>query len=86
MDERVLAWEGNVDADAGLDENVAVCMEAVQRFLNVIESITGDRVLPDEITEVHKSCNTLDHFPRNMASDCCEVNLVGMSSESVRGG
>jgi hypothetical protein len=54
--------------------------------LNVVESITGDRVLPDEITEVHKSCNTLDHFPRNMAGDCCEVNLVGMSSESVHGG
>jgi hypothetical protein len=67
MNERVLAWEGDVNTNPRLDEDVTVV-----KTVNVFGRYG---ITTHDIAKVKKCCDTLDHVCRDMSGNCTKINL-----------
>lgn len=75
MDEGVLTGKGNIDANPGLDEYLAMEVEPGKRDFEFMEPVGIERIAPRQIAEIHESGHTFHHFGWNVAGDSCDVNL-----------
>jgi hypothetical protein len=75
MDHGVLARQRDCNADTGSYENVTVGVEASQGVLDLIQGVGGYRIPPYKITKVEECRHASEHCWRDMAGNCCEINL-----------
>ena len=72
----MLAWKGDVDSHATFHKDMSVPMETVEGVLNPRKVVCGDSIPADEVTEVHKCRETLDHVGGEVARDGGEIDLL----------
>jgi hypothetical protein len=75
VDDAVLAWEGNVFANAGVNEDLTILMKALERGLHVCEGLGVNGVAPSDVTEFQEGGKRLDDVRWNNACDGREVDL-----------
>jgi hypothetical protein len=54
MDERVLAWEGDVNASTHLYEDVAVLMELIKRISKTVKVLSRYSITAHDVAEVEE--------------------------------
>jgi hypothetical protein len=58
------------------NKHLAMDMELIQDMLQFSKIICSDSIAPHNVAEVQESSQALDHFRRDMASNCSKVDLV----------
>jgi hypothetical protein len=81
--ERVLSGKGyTLSGDTGCaNKYLTMGVEPIQGILQFNKVLCSNCIAPHDIAEIQESCQTLDHFRRNMASNSSEVDLmhIGMN-------
>jgi hypothetical protein len=75
MHDAVLAREGDVVPNAGLDEDLTVLMKSLKRDLQVRKTLRVDSVAPGNVTEFQKRRKSLNNVGWNDPYDGREVDL-----------
>ena len=75
MDEGVLAWEGDVNANPCLDEDVSVVMESIKCIFKTVEILSRYSIAAHNVAEIKECQDAFDHVCRDMSDNCTKVNL-----------
>jgi hypothetical protein len=75
VEERVLAWEGNVDTNTCMDEDVTILMEPSKGILKAVEVLSGYCVTTSDVAKVKECGDAFDHIHRDVSDDCSKINL-----------